>query len=487
MAKPQRFPIIIFMVISYLLVYTFFLSLSSLAMEEPPNIILLGWDGVQRNNLYELLNRNELPNLKTLINEGTIANITITDHSTDTKGGWSQVLTGLRWWNTGVYSNEYWFNSIPAGYTILERVEDNFGKDNIDTAFITSFRWEMEIQDWTYSAEFGKYTHEAVYSHIPSAVDVVSVAFRNASVTGPLALQFIENYSNSHFFAFIHFGDPDYAGHVPEGGENSELYEESIKTCDFWLGQIINKLRESNILQKTLIYLTSDHGFDENGRSHLYAPNIVLATNDKNVKRNGDQVDVAPTIYYRMGMWGALEPSLDGVPLQIDLPYDEEQRRQNVLMDKTPPLTPAIMYPAEGTNIDGNVVISFAVFDEHLSAVLLLIDNKLETGASLTWNSSNGRDASGTYEWNTRDVDDGYHLLRILAFDEHGAFNAPSSKSTIVKVTQNGKPENIGNSVILVTAIVIALIVITVFAHRKRRLSHKQVERPEKEHVHLVK
>ena len=153
----------------------------------------------------------------------------------------------------------------------------------------------MEIEDWTYSAEFGRYTNEAIYSHVPSAADIISIAFRNASVTGPLALQFIENYSDKHFFAFIHFGDPDYAGHVPEGGENSELYDNSIKTCDFWLGQIIKKLQETNIFQRTLIYLTSDHGFDENGRSHFNAPEIFLATNDKNVRRNGDQVDIAPT------------------------------------------------------------------------------------------------------------------------------------------------------------------------------------------------
>ena len=138
MAKLARF--LIFISIFYILVSTPPLFLSSLAVEDPPNVILLGWDGVQRNHLYELLNRNELPNTKTLINEGHIVNITITDHSTDTKGGWSQVLTGYRWWKTGVYSNEYWFNSIPASFTILERVENKFGKENIVTAFITGYR-----------------------------------------------------------------------------------------------------------------------------------------------------------------------------------------------------------------------------------------------------------------------------------------------------------------------------------------------------------
>ena len=77
MAKTASF-LLISILLSHLLVFTLFQPLPCFATEEPQNVILLGWDGVQRNHLYELLYQNELPNIMALINEGTIVNITIT-------------------------------------------------------------------------------------------------------------------------------------------------------------------------------------------------------------------------------------------------------------------------------------------------------------------------------------------------------------------------------------------------------------------------
>jgi hypothetical protein len=74
---------------------------------EVKNVILIGWDGVQRNHLFELLNGGNLSNLKSFVKEGTIANITVMDHRTDTKAGWTQILTGYKWWRTGVFNNAY--------------------------------------------------------------------------------------------------------------------------------------------------------------------------------------------------------------------------------------------------------------------------------------------------------------------------------------------------------------------------------------------
>ena len=130
---------------------------------ETKNVIVIGWDGVQRNHLYELLNRNLLPNFAAFINQGTIANITVSDHGTDTKAGWTQILTGYRWWKTGVYNNVYWFNSIPAGYTIPERAENYFGRNQIITGFFVGKSFHMEITDGTFDAANGKYTHQALY------------------------------------------------------------------------------------------------------------------------------------------------------------------------------------------------------------------------------------------------------------------------------------------------------------------------------------
>jgi hypothetical protein len=85
------------------------------------NVIVMGWDGVQRDHFFECYNKelpecqNGLPNIKELSND-KIFNITVTDGATDTKSGWVQILTGYNASVTGVYSN-YDYHPISAGYT----------------------------------------------------------------------------------------------------------------------------------------------------------------------------------------------------------------------------------------------------------------------------------------------------------------------------------------------------------------------------------
>ena len=69
--------------------------------DQPRNIVLVGWDGAQRNHIKECISRNELPNLKKLSDEGTLVDIDI-EGTTDTKAGWSQILTGYYPTVTGV-------------------------------------------------------------------------------------------------------------------------------------------------------------------------------------------------------------------------------------------------------------------------------------------------------------------------------------------------------------------------------------------------
>ena len=246
------------------------------------NVILLGWDGVQRDHLFELLNRGLMPNLSAFAQAGKLVNVTVSDHYTDTKAGWTQILTGYRWWKTGIFQNSNWFNAIPRGYTIPERLENIYGPTQISTAFITGKLNQMEIEDRTGTAAVGSsfavYSNQALYDNLPSQLDVVSVGDlaedRYADAVGPLMLQFIQNNTNNHFFAFFHLSDPDHIGH--QYGENSIQYENAIETCDYWLGQTLDKLNTLGLAQNTLIYITSDHGFDEGEYGHQNAPYIFL-------------------------------------------------------------------------------------------------------------------------------------------------------------------------------------------------------------------
>ena len=60
------------------------------------NIILFGWDGAQREHVKQCLERGELPTLKKLGEEGALVDIDIVNGATDTKAGWSQILTGRK-------------------------------------------------------------------------------------------------------------------------------------------------------------------------------------------------------------------------------------------------------------------------------------------------------------------------------------------------------------------------------------------------------
>jgi predicted AlkP superfamily pyrophosphatase or phosphodiesterase len=134
---------------------------------------------------------------------------------------------------------------------------------------------------------------------------------RIAQQVGPLDLDYLDKYGKGRFFAFFHFSDPDHRGHAK--GENSVQYNNSLIECDKWLGNIIKKLKDLGIYDKTAIYVTADHGFDEGKTTHDNAPYVFFASNDPSLSKNGDQRDVAPTILAAMGAdLAKISPSLPG-------------------------------------------------------------------------------------------------------------------------------------------------------------------------------
>ena len=70
-------------------------SIAKTSIEKlPTNIVLVGWDGAQRDHLKEMIGRGEVPNLMVLAKEGTLVDIDVTTGATDTKAGWSQIRFG---------------------------------------------------------------------------------------------------------------------------------------------------------------------------------------------------------------------------------------------------------------------------------------------------------------------------------------------------------------------------------------------------------
>ena len=306
------------------------------AVERPQNIILFGWDGAQRDHVNECLSRKELPNLQKLIDQGAYVEIDV-EGKTDTKAGWSQILTGYYPEVTGVYSNgEY--QPIPKGLTIFERLEKHFGPEkvvtvavigkagNVGAAAPTKNRIKDEAEEPSAKKKKpkGKIVEEngVKYRVVPGQpyyltkdnMDIFENALSKNEKVGTRTMELLEKYKDRPFFFFVHFAEPDHSGHGH--GENSNEYNDALISDDLWTGKIMQKVKELGLAEKTQYYVTADHGFNEGATGHSFAPYVFLATNNKKVNRNGRRQDVTPTILEAFGVdLSKLEPPLDGVSL----------------------------------------------------------------------------------------------------------------------------------------------------------------------------
>jgi hypothetical protein len=288
------------------------------------NIVVVGWDGTQRDHFWQCYNQElpecsgGLPSVQAL-SGGVIFDNTTTSGGTATKPGWAQILSGYNAEVTGVFDNGD-YQPIPEGYTVFEKIEDHLGHDNVVTMFVSgkgvhtggACVGEETTCDGVPCIEDQGQPWCLTKNHL----DYYENDLRQNNVVGNRALTLLETHQNDLFFAFILFRDPDVTGHWK--GEDSVEYSEKMIEVDYWLGMIVAKLQELGIYEQTLVYVITDHGFDEGMLRHVNAPYGFLATNDPMVMRSGDRKDLAPTILERYGIsLGPIgdAPAVDGYSL----------------------------------------------------------------------------------------------------------------------------------------------------------------------------
>jgi len=317
------------------------------------NVILIGWDGSQRNHVKEMIERKELPNLVALAKEGAMVDTDVISGATDTKAGWTQILTGYAPEKTGVYSNGK-YQPIPVGYTIFERVEKALGPDNVETRAMIGKKGHVDAdgptkvpyEKWLKREQKQKKIDKArpglgnlaggkvveengekyvvtpgkPYYNTKDHMDMFVNGLTENQKVGEMALKNLEQCRDKRFLFFVHFAEPDHSGH--QHGENSQEYSDALKSDDEWTGKIVAKLKELGIYDKTLVYVVVDHGFNEDQSGHSYAPYVFIATNDKQVTRKAaGREDIAPTVLERFGIdLAGIEPPLDGFPLDRPAP-----------------------------------------------------------------------------------------------------------------------------------------------------------------------
>lgn len=330
------------------------------ADDGPRNVILFGWDGAQRAHVLECLGRGELPVLKKLSEQGALVDVDVVNGATDTKAGWTQILTGYNPEVTGVYSNGK-YRDVPKGLSVFERLKEHFGPDKFITVAVIGksghcgeirppYKTRLDGNTPAQAgqpagkkqrrkAEAGKKQARqpgagkqaggsiveengvkyrvfggSPYYTMHKSCDVWEYGLVKDEKVGSRALELLDKYKDKQFFFFVHFAEVDHSGH--KAGENSKEYNDALISNDTWTGKIIDKLKQLGLAGKTDVYVTADHGFDENGKSHKYAPYVFLGTSDARIKRAGMRQDITPTVLERFGLdLGKFEPKLDGETL----------------------------------------------------------------------------------------------------------------------------------------------------------------------------
>jgi hypothetical protein len=321
--------------------------------DRPQNIILMGWDGCHRDHVKALLKEGKLPNLQKLIAEGALVDVDVTSGATDTKAGWSQILTGYRPEVSGVYSNGR-YHDVPAGLSVFERLKDHFGADKFACVAVIGKRQhcgEINPPSKKPLNEAGGTAPKAAkkkggkldpgalasgkdvsgqiveengqkfvvfggspYYTMHKACDEWLFGLTEDGKVGDKTLELLDKYKAKPFFFFVHLAEVDHSGH--QHGEPSKEYNDAIISGDTQLGRLVEKLKALGLYDKTRTYVTADHGFDVGGSGHGYAPYVFLAANDKKVCREGTRADITPTILDRFGLdLAKFEPKLDGEPL----------------------------------------------------------------------------------------------------------------------------------------------------------------------------
>lgn len=278
----------------------FLLLVQPLWADQPlPNAVLISCDGLGRDVLKELLTAGKLPAFAALIQEGSLQEIEVKGHHTSTVPGHATLLTGYLSDVHGLSKNSE-IRSIPAGLSVFERLEQHLGATNIATIMVAGKERNLG----------GDCTND-VYFLTRQHIDYFNSKDRVAADVVKLALPVLAKRPAQRFFVFLHFRDPDTAGH--SFGKDSPQHRVAIEHCDRALAQVVEWLRKEQLTATTRIYITADHGFDDHSFSHSDAPHIFLATNDKAVKHGGNQADIPATILTRLGVdISPLQPPLAG-------------------------------------------------------------------------------------------------------------------------------------------------------------------------------
>ncbi|MGE2835821.1 alkaline phosphatase family protein [Mycobacterium sp. SMC-4] len=270
---------------------------NALAIDDSPNVLVIGVDGV---NLSRVLANPAMTNFWNLIDDSTTAPASIVGHTTLSNPSWTAVLTGVWGERTGVFNNVY----TPWTYDRFPTVFDLIETQNPAVQTTSIANWNV-ISAIAGAGDIGADVIVNV-DQVPGDTnwlatdDAVGQATVAAIAGADLA---VPN------FMFSYFVGVDENGHLYGGA--SDEYREALENFDENLGAILQAIADSG--EEWTILMVTDHGHQpQQGLGHGFqspdeTSTFVLANNPLLFTRGAmnlqyDIVDVTPTVLALFGL-----------------------------------------------------------------------------------------------------------------------------------------------------------------------------------------
>ena len=234
-------------------------------------VIEISVDGLGSSYLQNLLNLSQVPNFNRLKTEGVFTFNARDDYNiTETLQNHVTMVTAR-----GVYggsdspvdknalttTGHFWTVNGETGKTIHQNRANRYVASVFDVAHdnglktgLYATKTKFNLLDFSYNATNGA-------PNVPYGKDKIDVTdVKDYNSAGIMSDYIPIMQSTSPFnYSFVHFADPDKAGHV--SGWGSTNYNTAVKTVDGYLGQIFSAIvGNSKLAGHTAVILTADHG-----------------------------------------------------------------------------------------------------------------------------------------------------------------------------------------------------------------------------------
>ncbi len=214
----------------------------ALAAPDDRTVVIVSWDGGKPSVIRDLAQRGELPTIRSMMADGSYTFAAETIVPSSTLPSHASMLTGLSPRRHGVAWNDY---RPGKGAVTVTTVFEFAKRAGLRTAMVFS-------------------KNKLVHLIRPGTVDVAEYIRGDADKVAEVAVRVLEN-QKPHVL-FVHFRDPDSAGHgfgwgsEARGIPPSDEFLVALRRCDRALGDIVAALKRDGRWTRTLLIVTADHG-----------------------------------------------------------------------------------------------------------------------------------------------------------------------------------------------------------------------------------